>query len=457
MKRMKWLRLVAVIGVFALAVAACGGDGDGTGAASPTDAETSPTEAEPTEAASPTAAAGGDGTLQMGTLVPQTGDLAALGPPQQLAYELAVEQINEAGGVLGQDVELAPGDSGTNEQVAGNAVDQHLRNNVDAILGAASSRISLSVIDTITGAQTVQCSPSNTSASFTGYEDSAPGFYFRTAPADKFQAPALAETMIGDGFSQIGIIALNDAYGQGFADTLATSLEEQGASVVANVPYDPGGQDFSADVQELTDANPGAVALIGFPDTGAQILREMISQGIGPQDIGVYGADGMQDDTLPGSVNPDNPQVMGSFKGTVPSSGGSEDFSQAFQEFTPEGTQEVFSAHAYDCANIVALAAASAESDDPTVFHEEMVPVTRDGEQCNDFADCMSLLEEGSDIDYEGATGVDFVDIGEPDSGTYDVWELVIENGEGTINTVGTISRGETDEGGGGGSPSPTG
>lgn len=440
MKRTMRLRLSAALGVAALIAVACGGD-DGE-PISPGTEEESP-DAGATGAAPEGDRNNVDGVLKVGTLVPQTGDLAALGPSQQLAYELAAQQINDAGGVLGQDLELVNGDSGTNEQVANNTVDQHLRDNVDAITGAASSRITLSVIDKITGAEVVQCSPSNTAAALSTHETDTPGFYFRTAPTDDLQGPALAQTIVGDGFSQVAILALNDEYGQGFAQALQQGLEDAGATIVANVAYDPAGTEFAADVQQIADANPEAVALIAFPDTGSKILREMISRGLGPQDIGIYTADGMQTADLGELVNPDDPSVLSGLKGTAPTSQGSQQFTQAFEEFAPPETAQIFSAHAFDCLNVIALAAEVAGTDDPTVFHNEMVGVTTEGEKCQDFASCKSLLDEGQDIDYDGATGIDMVDIGEPGAGTYEIWSFEVQNGEATIETLDTVTVGE--------------
>ncbi len=53
-----------------------------------------------------------------------------------------------------------------------------------------------------------------------------------------------------------------------------------------------------------------------------------------------------------------------------------------------------------------------------------MTDVTRGGEKCSSFADCIALIEAGTDIDYDGASGLlDFVDVGEPAAGTYDIFE----------------------------------
>lgn len=441
MTRTPWLRTAAIAGLTALVLVACGG-GDGDGAAPP----------GPEGTATATEQAGGerqnvDGKLKIGTVLPQTGDLAALGPAMVEAVRMAVQQINDAGGVLGEPIELVEGDSGTNEQIANTAVDDHLRNNVDAIIGAASSRITLSIIDKVTSAEVVECSPSNTGSNLTTYEDDNPGFYFRTPPADNLQATALAELIVGDGYSNVGIIALNDDYGQGFATALSKELQKAGATTAAKVAYDPVGTEFSADVQKLADANPDSIVLISFPDTGSKILREMIAKGLGPDSIAVYTADGMQSGEVAKLVDPNNPAVLDGVKGTAPSSQGSEAFKQAFNEFAPEGTPQIFSAHAYDCVNIIALAAEKAGSDDPNQFRLEIVPITKDGDKCTDFASCKSLVDEGADVDYEGAAGpLDFVKVGEPAAGTYEVWafKATVEDGYEVLGTRDVASPQQT-------------
>ncbi|MBW3663311.1 MAG: ABC transporter substrate-binding protein [Actinobacteria bacterium] len=441
MQRNRWLRVLAAVGAAALLATACGGDDDAvtdptaTGTETPTDDMT----AEPT--ATETALETGanvDGTLKIGTVLPQTGDLAVLGPAMIEAVKLAVSQINEAGGVLDTNVELAEGDSGTNEDVANDTVDRLVQSeNVDALIGAASSRVTLSIIDKVTGAGIVECSPSNTGSSLTTHETDVPGFYFRTAPPDNLQGPALADVILGDGHANVAIVALNDEYGQGFAGFLEESLTAGGATIVANVAYDPAGADFSADVQTVVDASPDAVALISFPETGTPIIQGLLEGGIAADQM--YTADGMQDNSVIESVAPGDPAALNGMKGTAPSSQGSEAFQTAFTEFAPPDTPQIFSAHAYDCAIIISLAAQEAGSDDPTVFHNNMVGITRDGEACIDFASCKEVIDAGGDPDYDGASGPgEWVDEGEPAAGTYEVWEFR----DGEVATLDTVDVG---------------
>jgi len=106
----------------------------------------------PESAVLPLATAGveraGDGVLKLGGLLPETGSLAFLGAPMIAGVEYAVSIINAAGGVLGNPVEYSPGDSGdTSTDTASVTVDRLLSENVDAVIGAASSSVSLTVID----------------------------------------------------------------------------------------------------------------------------------------------------------------------------------------------------------------------------------------------------------------------------------------------------------------------
>lgn len=438
------LRLLILVVALALMAAACGDDAVTTTTAATTTStapESSTTEAAttsvPPTTAPPTTEAGrADGILQVGTILPHTGDLAALGPPMINAVRMAVEDINAAGGVLGQPLLLIEADSGTNEDIANAAADGHLAAGVDAIVGPASSRIALSVLDKITGSQTMQCSPSTTGSVFTTYDDNG-GYFIRTAPPDSLQGQALADVITSDGYSEVAIIALNDAYGQGFADTLVAELEASGATVVANVAYDPNGTVFDADVQQLVDAAPEAVILIAFPDTGSLVLQAMIEQGLGPTEVQIYLTDGLQTGALATKVDPANPGVLEGVKGTAPSfapPGGAAWFPAAFTAYAPT-TDTMFAAYAYDCPVVFALAAQVAGTDDPTVWINEVIGVTKDGEKCDSYAACLALIEAGVDIDYDGASGaLNFVEAGEPGSGFYDVWyfdaqgEVVIES-----------------------------
>ncbi|MFM9083294.1 MAG: ABC transporter substrate-binding protein [Actinomycetota bacterium] len=238
----------------------------------------------------------GDGVLTLGSILPQTGSLSFLGAPMFAGFDLAVKDVNAAGGVLGKDVVAIKGDSGdATTDTASKTVDAQLSQNVDAIVGAASSGVSLTVIDKITAAGVVQFSPANTSKALSGYADK--GLYFRSAPSDIVQGAVLAEVIKGDGASKVAIIARNDSYGTGLAEDLAKNLQAGGLEVVVTKIYDEKATAFDAEVDEIKAAGPDAVAIIGFDET-SKILATMVEKGVGPKAIKVYGCDGNMGNAL---------------------------------------------------------------------------------------------------------------------------------------------------------------
>jgi branched-chain amino acid transport system substrate-binding protein len=412
MHKHRWLRLLGVVTVLALVLAACGGDDDDddSGAAQSTTPNTAADRGNV------------DGTLVFGALMPQSGDLNVIYDALHTPVTMAIDEINAAGGVNDKPVQLKDADDGTDPNVATNSLDTLLNSDkVDAILGPASSGTMEGIVDKVANAGVVDCSGSNTSAALTTAKDD--GYYFRTAPPDKFQGPALAQLVLSDNKTKPAILARNDSYGKGFADAVEQSLDDGGADVVLNSLYDPNASDFNADVSKVVDAGPDSVIVIGFNDDGAKVLKEMIAQGVGPDKIQIYTADGMQSSKLGASVDPANPGVIAGIKGTAPAAAPAGVTHPFLAAYAATGKDTIFSAYYYDCTMLLALAAQSAGSDDPAKIKDEVSKVASGGTKCQAYADCLALLKQGKDIDYDGASGsVDLSDVGEPTSGVYDVW-----------------------------------
>jgi len=222
------------------------------------------------------------GPLTIGTLLPVTGDLAFLGPPEVAGAQLVINDINAAGGVGGVDVALIQGDSGDQTtDTATQTVDRQINAGVNAIIGAAASGVTLSVIDRVTAAGVVMFSPANTADALTTYEDN--GLFFRTAPPDLMQGQAVSDIVLDEGNNSIFILARNDAYGTGIADAIETNLLDSGIAEdqLMKVIYDPNAQSFRTEVDQIVEFNPDAVVLIGFIES-ATILSTMNEQGVGP-------------------------------------------------------------------------------------------------------------------------------------------------------------------------------
>ncbi|QBI22168.1 amino acid ABC transporter substrate-binding protein [Egibacter rhizosphaerae] len=371
-----------------------------------------------------------DDALELGYLLPETGDLAFLGEGMIAATELAVERMNEAGGVLDNDVTLEGRDEAGEADIASESADDLLATGVDAVVGAAATGMSVAVIDQITGSEVVQCSPSNTGPIFTDYDDG--GYYFRTAPTDALQGPVLADEILADGYGTVAIAARGDDYGEGLADAVNDAVTEAGGEVLEQIIYDVDAATFDAEVEQLEAAGADAVVIVSFEE-GVQLLQTMIEAGLGPDDIGVYGADGIREGDFAERVDPDDPNVLDGLRGTAPDPSVDEDFLDDLAEYAGELEAEQFAPQAYDCANLAGLAALAGESADSQTIQENMIDVTTGDTECASFEECAGLLEDGESIAYVGTAGpYEFTDAGEPSRGTYEVWEWIDGELEGT-------------------------
>lgn len=433
-------RLLAMLMAFSLIAAACGDDdgdsADSTTTSAPDDGgdngdngdDGEEIDDEPIDVDFDTE------TLTIGTLLPETGQLSFLGPPMVEGIEMAIRDINEAGGVLGNDVRLVKGDDGSIDvSIAHATVDRLLgQEGVNAIIGAAGSGTTAQVVDKITSSGVVQCSPSNTAASLRNAGQD--GYYFRTAPGDDLQAPTVAELVLADGHANVAVIVQATDYGRGFAEHIVAAIEDGGGSVVYNEAYDPNASNYTAEAQGIVAADPDAVVIVGYEE-GVQVIQGLIEQGAPPADLPVYVADGMADEELGSSIDPSNPGIAFGIKGTQPSAapeGGASWFPAAWEEFAPD-INTIYSAQAYDCAVLIALAAQAAGTADPAQIRDHMGDVSGpEGTACETYAECLELLEAGESINYEGASGpIDF-DESDPSTASYDVFTFN-EDGEWEI------------------------
>jgi ABC-type branched-subunit amino acid transport system substrate-binding protein len=422
-QHIRWLRLLALFLGVTLVAAACGDDDSETGGdTTTTTAEEGGAAAAPEVGeAAPTCQGESDGVLKVGGLLPQTGDLAFLGPPEIAGAELAVADVNAAGGVLDKPVEYLPGDSGDSDpDLANPTVDNHLAAGADAILGAASSGVSLNVIDKITGACKIQFSPANTSPELTDYDDD--DLYFRTAPSDVLQGRVLADLIVEEGHSSVALLARQDSYGEGLLEFTKQPLEEQGAEVVVERLYDPEAQTFSAEVDEVNSADPDALVMIGFAESGI-ILNDLFEQGFTPDEKAIYMVDGNIGDSSIEEGAP--PGALAGIKGTLPSAELTEEFQGRLNEQWQTSAGEAlnafsYGAETYDAVVIMALAAEVAGSDDPAQVAANINGVTRDGTECTTFEECKQLVADGEDIDYNGPSGPqEFSQPGEPTAASF--------------------------------------
>jgi branched-chain amino acid transport system substrate-binding protein len=447
----RWVRLVALVMALGLVAAACGDDDDAatttteapatteatTTTAPPETTTTAPPETTTTEAPTTTEEAGFqalyEGELKLGYVLPSTGGLAVIIDALVKPLEMLMSEFEAAGNT---SITLLPGDSGTDPQVASVTVEQFINDEVSGIIGPAGTDVSLGVIDRITGSEIPMCSPSNTGAVFTTYDDG--GYYFRTAPPDNLQGLLLADLMTEGGAASAAVVYQGTTYGRGLAEAVEGGLEANGVTVTAMVEYDQNATSFDAEAATLAASGADAILVISYAE-GAGLMQAMIEAGVGPTDVAVYGADGFKDSVQADAVDPNNLAVLEGVIATGPSvapPSGEPTFPDRFAAFAPDAPT-IFSAHTYDCLMLMVLSAEASGSTDPTAIQAVFNDLTTGGEKCSTYESCHALLAEGADIDYDGAAGpLEFVEVGEPGAGTYDIF---VVSAEGTYDRIDTV------------------
>jgi branched-chain amino acid transport system substrate-binding protein len=401
---------IALVGATVLALSAC---------------------ATPTPEASESAGPIEDYTLKIGTLLPQTGNLAFLGPPEEAGVLYGASHVNAATADTGLTVDITLGDSGnTDNKAYETEAPRVLAEGVSAIIGAASSGTSLQFIDQVVGAGVIQFSPANTSDAFTTYDDN--GLYFRTAPSDVLQGEVLGNLIAEDGNATLGMIVLNDSYGTGLAKYVTEAFEAAGGEVVAAPTYNTGDTIFTTQISEVLAAAPDAIALITF-DEVSTILPGLLGQFPAEK---LYFVDGnlknFGDAFPPGSLT----GAKGTLPGlTIDSLGDFTGELDAFveSEGLPALEDYSYAAESYDAVILLALASLAAggstEGAEIAAKLQEVSGGTGDGEKCSTYADCAAIILGGGTADYDGISGpITFDEVGDPTEASIGIYQYGEDN-----------------------------
>ena len=407
--------LVAVAVIGALLVACSSSEG----AAAPRTRSTSTTT---------TTRPGADSLLTIGQLAPLTGPIAVISNSFTVPVKLAVDEINLSGGVNGKPVVLVVADDGSDSATARAAVTSLVdTSHADAIVGPSTSQAALDLVTRPPEHRAVICSGSNSYGpiSTAARRD---GFYFRTAPPDRLQARALAKLLIADGRTRPVVIAARDDYGLPFGTEIVRGLVAGHVSDARLISLRAGEAGASRAATQALARQPDAVVLIGFPDGMAPVLRALIAQGKGPTQIPTYGSDGLQNAELGALVDPANPAVVASLKGTTPA-GAPGGIDHPFNaRLFAAGVESFFSASTYDCVILIALAAVAARSDDPQAIRDHFAKNLTGKTVCTLFLECADALRHGKAIRYHGASSTfdDWAGF-EPGTGVFDVWTVGLD------------------------------
>ncbi|MCC5989297.1 MAG: ABC transporter substrate-binding protein [Pararhodobacter sp.] len=364
--------------------------------------------------------------VRMGVLLGFTGPIESLTGHMADGAELAWQEINEGGGILGgQMIVPVRADSGCVDSALAQASAERLitSDGVVAIMGADCSGVTRAVLENVAMATGVpMISPSATSPGFTTFDSG--GLFYRTSPSDARQGFILAEIVMGRGIDTVAVTHTNNDYGAGFANAFVESFTEMGGTVTVNVPHEEARGDYSAEVGTLASAGGDALVILGYVDGGGSVLRTAWELGAFEQ---FFIGDGMYGDELVANVG----EALEGTIGTIPWAAG--EGADRFHEMAAEAGiagQSSYTRESYDAAALLALAAQAAGEATPAGIAANVLNVANaPGEEIlpGELARGLQILAEGGEVNYVGATNVELVGPGEA-AGSYR--EYVVENGE---------------------------
>jgi branched-chain amino acid transport system substrate-binding protein len=356
-----------------------------------------------------------DGVLKVGIMLPETGQGAELGKPLIAATLAARDAINAAGGVLGRKVQvLSPVDEGDNASTARESIDSLIEQDVDAVVGPASSTIALATLSQLMDARILTCSPTATALALDAFPDRS--LFFRTAPSDSLQAAAIAEQAELTGARSTIVVYLDDAYGRPLEKATIAALRARSLGVDEPIGFTADDEILKDKAMAVTTSDAGVIIVLGDAEQGARMIAA----------IGDATSDIPGDDVPSIIVNdalrrPPSQQLITSLEPAVRNRViGVSALASAGAPDEPPGPYAV---NAYDCMNLIALAAAQGGSDDPATIATQISGVSESGISCRLFAECIQLVKDNRNVDYDGPDGnVQIGPNGDPVRARFDRW-----------------------------------
>ena len=230
--------------------------------------------------------------IKIGLAGPHTGDLAPYGLPSKSAAEMAVAEINAAGGIGGKKLVLVPGDDQCKPELATNVATKLVSEGVKVVIGHVCSGATKAALGIYKEAKVTVVSPSATAPVLTKGGE-YPNF-FRTIASDDEQAILAAKFAVETlKAAKVAVIHDKGDYGKGFADFARAAIEKSGkAKVVTYEGIQPGAMDYSAVLQKIRNDGADTVIFGGYHPEASKLLSQMKKKRMQPNFIGSDGIKG---------------------------------------------------------------------------------------------------------------------------------------------------------------------
>jgi len=350
--------------------------------------------------------------IKIGIILGFTGPIESLTPAMRDSAKLAFKEASDSGSLLGgETITVLEGDSTCVDSAAAQAAaEKLLADGVVAIMGADCSGVTGAIATNVAIPNgVVMISPSATSPGLTDLDDN--GLFFRTAPSDARGGQILADITKDRKIKSVAITYTNNDYGKGLADVYAAAVKAHGIKVTAVASHEDGKADYTAEVSTLAAAGGDAVAVIGYLDQGGKGIIQ------GSLDSGAFDtfilSDGMIGQSLIDAFGKDLSKSFGSLPGSTGKGAG------VFTKVASAGgidSSGPYTGESYDAAALIVLAMqAGGSADRGSIAKNVMAVANGPGKKIypGELKKGLDLLAKGKAVDYEGATGVTFTDVGE--------------------------------------------
>ena len=427
-------RLFVSIFALALIAAGCGSDdADETAATTTTAAVTTddaaPDDAAPDDAAEPT----GD-AIKFGFLNGLSGDYSPWGQPSLVGAEVAIDEINAAGGVLGRPVELVVEDN--KSTVEGAVSGYSILSDVESIdaLGGVEADGAIALLDTVADQEIPTMCPACGS---TELDTKGGDWVFRITASDTDGGIIAAQFARDRGFERVAILVQQTEGTLSPAEIFQDVFENNvGGEIVDVVRFDPGRSSYQAEVEQAFSNDPDAVYLAAGFEAGVPILREWERRNYGGTIIMSPDLIVPEISALSGAL--ENGVALAAIAGLNEDSATYSSFSSEYEERTGVAPSAgLYEANQYDQYIVLALAmTAAGTTDGPAVRDKILEVVNAPGTEVFSYAEGLAALAAGDDIDFQGASSSldlnDFGNLLSPSMG-----EMQIIDGEWTqVSTI---------------------
>ncbi|WP_439565248.1 ABC transporter substrate-binding protein [Microcella sp.] len=391
----------------------------------------------PTPTPTETVEATGDGVLRIGTLLPMSGDVAFIGPAMVAAVEIAVRDINAAGGVLGQPVETLYRDSGdASEERLETAFADLVERGVDVIIGPATSALAERLLPLAAEAGVTVISPA---ATYPTVRDAAPtGVFFRTIAAYDQQAGAIVRALSASGARSVAIVTTGDSLGFSFELAARAALEQEGMRLQSIEQLDA-----ATNVDRLafsvSGGEPDAVILATGTSLAAQnqaVIAALAERGLGGDQLWLT-AQNLADYSATVEAG-----LMEGANGVLEGAPIDDELIARLRQSDPALLSFRFAPETYDAVVLAALAAVLAGDDAGRSIAASLADAATEGVPCSSFGECVEVLATEPAIDYQGLSGpLTFDDAGDIVEGELGLYRYSSENRPERVDSLAIDAR----------------